>query len=205
MDWLGWTALGIGLLLAAAARLVFFGRSRWAGAAQSQVALLEAACVPQPARRYDACEIDTLPAPVQRYLRAVLNDGQPAVAAASFELAGTINPAAVSSAEQWKVFTSTQRAATHRPGFLWNGRVAMLPGLAGQVHDSYIAGVGTLHAALLGVFTIARVHGGREAARGELIRYFWSGSCSRHRPRCWRMPARRRGQGSTPCSTTFFR
>lgn len=52
-------------------------------------------------------------------------------AAASFELAGTINLSALSSgSEQWKPFTSTQRAVTHRPGFLWHGRVAMLPGLA---------------------------------------------------------------------------
>ena len=74
--------------------------------------------------------------------------------------------------EQWKPFTSTQRAVTHRPGFLGNGRVAMLPGIAAHVHDSYIVGVGSLHAALLGLFTVAQVQGGGEAARGELMRYF---------------------------------
>ena len=134
------------------------------------MARLDAARVPAPAGRYNARELDGLPAPVQRYFRAVLKDGQPLIAAATFELAGTINMS--TTGENWKPFTSTQRAVTHRPGFLWNGRVAMLPGLAAHVHDSYIAGVGTLHAAMLGLFTVAEVQGGGEIARGELMRYF---------------------------------
>ena len=40
------------------------------------------------------------------------------------------------------------------------------------MHDSYIAGTGTLHAAMLGLFTVAQVQGGGEIARGELMRYF---------------------------------
>ena len=134
------------------------------------MARLEAARVPAPAGRYDAREIDGLPAPVQRYFRAVLKDRQPLIAAARFELAGTINMSA--TGEQWKPFTSTQRVVTHRPGFLWNGRVSMLPGLTANVHDSYIAGVGTLQAAMLGLFTVAEVQGAGEIARGELMRYF---------------------------------
>ncbi|MEO9148871.1 MAG: DUF6544 family protein, partial [Burkholderiaceae bacterium] len=77
-----------------------------------------------------------------------------------------------SDSDNWKPFSSTQRAVTHRPGLLWNGRVSMLPGLIAQVHDSYIAGVGMLHAAILGLFTVAEVQGGGEIARGELMRYF---------------------------------
>ena len=44
--------------------------------------------------------------------------------------------------------------------------------IAAYVHDSYIAGEGTLHAAMLGQFTVAEVQGGGEIARGELMRYF---------------------------------
>ena len=168
-----WTALGVGLVAAAGIGLIAFGSARWRAATKAQMALLEATRVPAPAGRYDARELDGLPAPVQRYFGAVLRDGQPFVAAATFELAGTINLSAMSSGTaQWKPFTSTQRAVTQRPGFLWNGRVAMLPGLSAHVHDSYIAGVGNLHAAMLGLFTVAKVSGSREAARGELMRYF---------------------------------
>ncbi|MEO8015221.1 MAG: DUF6544 family protein [Polaromonas sp.] len=170
MNKMAWTALGLGLVGATGIGLVVLGSSRWQAATQAQMALLEAGRVPAPAGRYDAREINGLPAPVQRYFRAVLKDGQPFIAAVTFELAGTINMSA--TGEQWKPFTSTQRAVTHRPGFLWNGRVAMLPGVAAHVHDSYIAGVGTLHAAMLGLFTVAEVQGGGEIARGELMRYF---------------------------------
>ncbi len=165
-----WTALGIGLVVATGIGLVALGSLRWRIATQAQMAQLEAARMPVPLNHYDVRETDSLPAPVQRYFRAVLKDGQPIITAATFELAGTINMSA--KGDQWKPFTSTQRAVIHRPGFLWNGQVAILPGLAAHVHDSYIAGVGTLHAAMLGLFTVADVQGGGEIARGELMRYF---------------------------------
>ncbi|MCY7388333.1 MAG: hypothetical protein LH481_09760 [Burkholderiales bacterium] len=171
MNAISWTALGFGMVAAAGIGLVLFGNSRWQASTAAQMALLEAARVPATARRYDVRELDGLPAPVQRYFRAVLKDGQPFIAAATFELAGTINMS-TTAGDDWKPFTSTQRAVTHRPGFLWNGRVAMLPGLVAHVRDSYIAGVGTLHAAMLGLFTVAEVQGGGEIARGELMRYF---------------------------------
>ncbi len=163
------TALGSGLVVAAGIGLVALGSSRWAGATQMQMAKLEAARLPMPAGRYDVREIEGLPAPAQRYFRAVLKDGQPLIATAAFTFEGTFNMSA--TGDQWKPFTSTQQAVVHRPGFLWNGSVAMFPGVAARVHDSYIAGEGRLHAAVLGLFTVADVQGGGEIARGELMRY----------------------------------
>ena len=171
MNGIAWTALGFGVVLALGIGLVAFGSARWQDSTQAQMAKLEATRVPVPAGRYDAREIDALPAPVQRYFRAVLKDGQSFIATATFELAGTINMSSTGG-EQWKPFTSSQRAVTHRPGFVWNGKVAMLPGLAARVRDSYIAGTGMLHAAMLGLYTVADVQGDGEIARGELMRYF---------------------------------
>ena len=170
MNAITWTALGLGLVVAAGIGLVTFGSSRWQTVTQAQLALIDAARVQAPAGHYDMREIGTLPAPVQRYFHAVLREGQPFIAAATFAFAGTINMS--TAGDNWKPFTSTQRAIAHRPGFLWNGRIAMFPGLAAQVHDSYIAGQGRLHAALLGLFTVAQVQGDGEIARGELMRYF---------------------------------
>ena len=171
MTWIAWIALGVGVLFVAVVALVLIGNVRWASSTKVQAfALLEAARMPAPAGRYNAREINLLPPAVQRYFRAVLKDGQPLIATATFELAGTINMS--TTGENWKPFTSWQRAVVHRPGFLWNGRVAMLPGFAAYVHDSYIAGEGTLHAAMLGLVTVAEGQGGGEIARGELMRYF---------------------------------
>ena len=171
MTWITWIALGGGVLLVAVMVLVLVGNARWASATKVQMALLDAARVPMPAGRYDAREIEGLPAPVQRYFRAVLKDGQPMIATATFELAGTINMSATGG-EDWKPFTSTQRAVVHRPGFLWNGHVSMFPGLVAHVHDSYIAGTGGLQASMLGLFTVAQAQGVGEIARGEMMRYF---------------------------------
>jgi hypothetical protein len=71
------------------------------------------------------------------------------VAALNIEHRGTFNLAAEGS-DQWKRFTSTQRVVTRRPGFVWNGRVSVVTGVAVQVHDAYVAGEGILHPAVLG-------------------------------------------------------
>jgi hypothetical protein len=175
MMWLLWLGLVSCLLALAAVGLSAYGAKRWTGTTLTLTHALDAARIdargdpPRPTR-YDARELDGLPAPVQRYFRAVLKEGQPIIAAVTIELAGTFNMAA--TGEQWKPFTSRQRAVTRRPGFLWDAQVSMLPGLSVRVVDSYIAGKGLLHAAILGLFTVAEIRGAGEIARGEFMRYF---------------------------------
>lgn len=172
MTWMLWLGLVLCLLAAVAAGLCAYGAKRWAGTMQVLSGRLEAARIDDKVRpaRFDSRELEGLPAPVQRYFRAVLREGQPIIAAASVELAGNINLSA--TAERWKPFTSGQRVVTRRPGFLWNAQVSMLPGVAVRVVDSYIGGEGLLRAAVLGLFTVADVRGGGEIARGEFMRFF---------------------------------
>ena len=175
MTWLLWLGLVLCLLAVATVGLSAYGAKRWTGTTRTLTSRLEAARLddrvrPLPPARFDSRELEGLPAPVQRYFRAVLKEGQPIIAAATVELAGTLNMSA--TGEQWKAFTSRQRIVIGRPGFLWDARVSMLPGLAVRVVDGYIAGEGLLHAAVLGLFTVADVHGGGEIARGELMRFF---------------------------------
>ena len=167
-----WLKLLLGALAALAllyAVALLYGAWRWDAGTRELRARLEAARQPLRTARYDARELDGLPPPVQRYFRAVLKVGQPMVAAASMEHDGTFNMS--EAGEQWKPFTSTQRVLTRRPGFDWNGRISMLPGLPVRVHDAYVAGEGILHATLLGLITLADLRGTREMAQGELMRY----------------------------------
>ncbi len=169
--WLG-IALGGFVILAIGLRAV--GAARWATRVRTHISQLESGSVgvqgrlPSPAR-FDAHELVGLPAPVQRYFRAVLTDGQPIIAAATLEMTGTINLSA--TAEQWKPFTSRQRGVTRRPGFLWDAQVDMFPGVPAHVEDSYIAGHGRLIAQVFGLFTVADSQGEGEIARGEFMRY----------------------------------
>ena len=158
----------LGLVAVIAATLTL-GAARWQSASQALDARLEAAYAPAKPTTYDANELDGLPAPVQRYFRAVLSDGQAIVSRVSVTHTGTFNMS--ETAEQWKPFTSTQHVTTRPPGFVWNGRIAMIPGLPVRVHDAYVAGEGLLRASLFGLITLAEMRGTPAMNEGELMRY----------------------------------
>jgi hypothetical protein len=159
--------LGLSVVIAIA---LVYGYSRWQSDTKEMHAKLEAARLPIGVRTYNPDELIGLPAPVQRYFRAVLKDGQPMVLAVSVEHSGTFNMS--ETGEQWKPFTSTQRVIIHPPGFDWEGRIAMMPGLTVRVHDAYIAGEGILHATLFGLVSLVNLRGTPEVAHGELMRFF---------------------------------
>ena len=122
----------------------------------------------------DFGELDSLPAPVQRYFRTVLRDGQPMISAVRVRHEGTFNVG--EAANHWKPFTSDQQVVTHRPGFDWDARVRVAPGLSVRVRDAYVSGEGILRAAPLGLFAVVDMRGGGEIARGEAMRYLAEGA-----------------------------
>jgi Family of unknown function (DUF6920) len=148
----------------------FYGAYRWTAGTQKLQARLDAARVPTRPQTVDFRELEGLPAPVQRYFRAVLQDGQPMVAGVRVRHEGTFNMG--ETTDQWKPFTSDQKVVTQRPGFDWDARIAMMPGLPVRVHDAYVEGEGTLHASVLGLFTVVDMSGTGDVAEGELMRYF---------------------------------
>lgn len=166
MKVLGWILLG---LVAAAILLWAAGQWRWSSKTQALLQRLEAVRVDVATERFDPRELEGLPEPVARHLRQVLPEGTPIIRAADVVHAGTFNMGP--TGEQWKPFTSRQRVVTRRPGFLWDGRVAMAPGLAVHVHDAYVDGEGILEPAILGLFTLVNLRDRGEVARGELMRY----------------------------------
>ncbi len=171
-----WLGLSLAVLAIGAVGLTVQGKRRWAGEVEALQASLEAGRLDSKSgpvllpTRYDARELEGLPAPVQRYLRTVLKDGQPIITAVTIDLGGTFNMSA--TGEQWKPFTSRQRVVTRRPGFLWDARIAMLPGVNVHVVDSYIAGNGLLRAKVQGLITMADTQGEGDIARGEFMRWF---------------------------------
>ena len=159
--------LGLGVVVAA---VILYGEFRWNSGTRELRDRLEAARLPIEPKVFDRRELVSVPAPVQRYFRAVLADGQPIVTAVSVEHTGTFNMG--EATDQWKPFTSTQRVVTRRPGFDWDGRVAMISGLPVRVHDAYVAGEGILNAAVLGLVSMVNLRGTGEVAQGELMRFF---------------------------------
>src|SRR5215212_1483240 len=163
----------ITIALALAAVLVgawLYGAYRWSAGTQDLRARLDAARVPVRPQIVDFRELEGLPASVQRYFRTVLEEGQPMVAGVRLQHTGTFNMG--ETTDQWKPFTSDQEVVTQRPGFDWDGRVVMMPGVPVRVHDAYVAGEGILHASLLGLFPLVDMRGNGDVAEGELMRFF---------------------------------
>jgi uncharacterized protein DUF6544 len=102
--------LGLTVLITVA---LIYGSGRWESATKEMHAKLEAARLPVGRKVYSPDDLIGLPAPVQKYLRAVLKDGQPLVSVVHVELSGSINMSA--TGEKWKRFTSTQRVSPSDP------------------------------------------------------------------------------------------
>lgn len=156
--------LGGGVLVLAA-----YGASRWANGTR----VLRARLVPESSTTatstVDFGVLADLPAPVQRYLRRVLVEGSPVVAAVRCSHVGEFNIS--ETGDRWRPFSSDQLVTIRPPGFDWDAQVRMIPGLPVRVHDAYVEGDGVLHAALLGLFPVINLRGKGEIAEGEFMRF----------------------------------
>ena len=119
---------------------------------------------------YDPKELEGLPNPVQRFFRTVLKDGQAIVTTVKLSQQGEFNMNEME--DKWSPFTATQLVTTQRLGFDWDARIQMAPGLNAFVHDTYLLGEGSLHASLLGLFSVAKMDRTPESNLGELLRFF---------------------------------
>ena len=158
------------LLIALAAALGLFAGSRhWRKATNMSVARLIAARQAHAVTRYRESELVNLPVPVSRYFRAVLRDGQPMITSAVISHEGQFQTGTTDAT--WRPFRSIQTYAVNPPGFVWDARIRMAPGIAVRVRDAYLGGAGSMRAAALGVFTVVNAHDTRELAAGALQRH----------------------------------
>lgn len=176
MAWLKGLVILLVALAVIVGTLAAYGASRWAATTRALHGRLDAAHQPVAPTRYDAArELDGLPPPVQRFFRAALRDGQALVDTVAIEHSGTFNLTA-DGPEQWRPFTSKQRVTMRRPGFVWDARMSMLPGVAVHVHDAYVAGEGILRPAVMGLVALADIRGTSPepggVAAGEFMRWF---------------------------------
>ncbi len=165
-----WITLICLLMLVGLGLVSLYSGARWQSGTDTLRARLAGGRRMIKPRIYDQKEIEGLPAPVQKFFRTALKDGQAIVTAATFTQHGQFN--LDEKKPKWSPFTATQQVITQRPGFDWDASIRMAPGLNVFVHDAYVLGEGTLYASLLGLVTLANVHGTPEANQGELMRFF---------------------------------
>lgn len=159
-------------LLAAAAIGAGIGLAGWLGQRRQQRGTggLEAALAAAPAGagRVDFAALDSLPAPVRRYLRKALKDGQPLIRLAHFGQSGTIR---TSANGRWMDFSARQLVSPFAPGFLWNARIGAMPLVHLRVIDAYTDGHGASNLYLLSALSLASAAQRPEMDAGSLHRY----------------------------------
>lgn len=168
MIWAKLVAVSVAALVLVWAGVSVLGKVVWPGRVAEWQRRMAAAEVPV-AGRYDPAMLAGLPAPVARYLEAVLVPGQPMVARVSMAHEGTFDMG--TEAAKWRDFSSTQQVTVARPGFVWDGKIGMAPGMPVRVIDAYAGGEGALIAKIFGLVPVARLEGGGAIAEGELLRW----------------------------------
>ena len=118
-------------------------------------------------RAFSAERLAELPAPVRRYFEFALTPGQPLLRSASLRQEGEF----AMRRGHWSPFTAVEHFSVHPPAFLWDASIRMAPLLKVRVRDSYLAGEGSMRAALAGLIPVANLHGTPEIAAGALLRY----------------------------------
>lgn len=158
------------LIVALLAIVLMYGRDRWQSETDKlRVKLTNGQREIQP-KVYDPKEIVGLPEPVQRYFKAVLQDGQAIIAKVELSQKGQFHMN--ETEDKWHKFTATQLVTTQRLGFDWDAKIEMVPFVNVFVHDTYLLGEGNLQASILGLFTVAKMHNTPELNQGELLRFF---------------------------------
>ncbi len=167
--WLNLIFLLLLVLIFVPTALLLYGVTRWQAGIAKQQAQLERGRGRIVPNTYDTAELDGLPAPVQRYFRAVLMDGQPMIAAAELRQEGELELGRKQAT--WRRVVATQSIVMQRPGFAWDARVRLGPAVKVFVQDAYVAGAGVLKVALFGLFPLVRVPSSPELTHAELMRF----------------------------------
>lgn len=113
-------------------------------------------------RTYRAAQLAGLPAPVARYFRHVLREGQPYLRWLRMRHAGQFK---ADLAKPWAPITGEEYMTADPPGFIWQGTTRRF-----TARDEYVAGHGRLTVRLLGAVPVVR-GAGRSYDQGELLRW----------------------------------
>jgi hypothetical protein len=131
---------------------------------------LLAAAAPQSAPVFTPAQLDPLPAPVARYLRTALREGQAIPRRVRVTWTGEFNMGRP-GADRWLPFTAVQDFVPGAPGFVWDARMRIAPGIAVHVRDSFVGGRGAMLGKALALLTVVDREDGGDFAVAALQRY----------------------------------
>jgi hypothetical protein len=159
--------LVLGLMVIVVVVVLVAAEHRWRARSRAVAASLREGW--PPVASYSSGQLSGLPAPVQRYFRAVLREGQPLARHARLWQRGTFLVRA--EANRWGPFTATQDLRVRPAAFVWDARISMAPGVAVRVRDSFVDGKGAMYGAVMALVTVVRMEDTADMATASLMRY----------------------------------
>lgn len=161
--------IGVVVLVGLVGLTLWLGARRWHAESARVVATLRSHERGGAAPFHEA-DLAGLPAPVARYFRRAVPGGQPMIASATITWKGEFNMGSPGE-DNWRPFTAVQEFVPGAPGFVWNARIAMLPGVPVFVRDSFVEGRGSMRGAVWGLIPVVTAEGTPTLASGALQRY----------------------------------
>lgn len=113
--------------------------------------------------------LETLPAPVARYLKKVIPAGRPDIRIIRMEQSGRFSME--TKPGRWAAFSATQHYTTKPIGSVWDARIEYTPTLTARVLDMYKGGMGSIRGKLFGFWPLVDERGRRELDQSDLVRY----------------------------------
>jgi hypothetical protein len=155
------------LLVLVIGAALMFGAWRWRTATTEVIGRLDASRQPPGSATFDEKALE-LPTPWPGNSR-----GSPAgpalVTRARLEQEGQFRMS--ESDDSWRPFSAAEIFTVTPPGFVWDARIRMAPGVNVDVRDSYLAGAGSMRGDLFGLVPVVDAHDTREIAEAALQRY----------------------------------
>lgn len=164
---MGWVILG-SLFLIGVGLLLLVRSARREQAIQQRIGRLDQTAAATKGGAVSFQELAPLPAPVARYLRMALKEGQPLIRAVGYRQTGELR---TEKSNRWLPFDASQFVTAIPPGFIWDARVGIAPFLHLRIADGYFGGEGFGQVSLLSAVTLADEQGGAELNSGALHRY----------------------------------
>jgi hypothetical protein len=113
-------------------------------------------------------QIKNLPEPVQRYFGYSLEENQPYVSYVKLKHTGEFRQ---DENQKWMPIEGEEYFTTETPGFIWIGKISLLPLVWITGIDMYLEGKGVFQIKLLYIITIADATKGKELDESELMRW----------------------------------
>ena len=113
-------------------------------------------------------QIKNLPEPVKRYFTHSLEEGQHYVSYIKLKHTGEFRQG---ENQKWMSIEGQEYFTTETPGFLWIGKISLLPLVWITGVDKYLEGRGTFQIKIMSIFTIADDPTGKELDESELMRW----------------------------------